>query len=160
MKRLIVVILSSFKFAATFPLAVVYFNYAETLLWTNIGGALGIFFFSGISKIILDLWHRSWLKRKILPNRMDKQQRKIFTKRSRRLVRIKSKYGFPGIVVLNPVILSIPVAVFLVVRYYKHIKYKYIYLILGLMGWSLVYTIFYKYLFEKLISQPWINSFF
>ncbi len=160
MDRLIIVLLSSFKFAATFPLAVARLSYAETLLWTNIGGTLGIFFFSGLSKIILDFWQRSWFINKVFPKRKKSHQKKIFTKRSRRLIKIKSKYGFTGIVVLNPVILSIPVAAFLVTRYYRHIRYKYFYLILGLLGWSLIYTVVYEFLYEKLMSQPWINSFF
>lgn len=160
MDRLIVLLLSSFKFAATFPLAVVRLSYAETLIWTNIGGTLGIFFFSGLSKIILDLWQKSWFTNKLFHKRKNPRQKKIFTKRSRRLIKIKSKYGFPGIVILNPVILSIPVAAFLVTRYYRHIRYKYFYLILGLLGWSLIYTVFYEFLYEKLISQPWINSIF
>ncbi len=158
MDRIIIALLSSFKFAATFPIAVVRLSYAETLLWTNIGGAFGVLIFSGISKMILGLWQHSFLK--INPNKRKNKEKKTFTRRSRRLIRIKSKYGFPGIVLLNPVILSIPVAAFLVVRYYRHVKYKYFYLILGLVGWSLIYTVFYELLYEKLTTLSWVNSFF
>jgi hypothetical protein len=158
--RIIIVILSSFKFAATFPLAVVRLSFTETLIWTNIGGILGVYFFSGLSKLILDFWQQSWLKKKISPRKEKNKQKKVFTKRSRKLIKIKSRYGFPGIVILNPVILSIPVAAFLVVRYYKHIKYKYFYLILGLVGWSMIYTFFYELLYEKISLIPWISSFF
>ncbi|MBN2348610.1 MAG: hypothetical protein JXJ22_07235 [Bacteroidales bacterium] len=153
MDYIFIVLLSSFKFAFTFPIALARLSYTETLIFTNMGGILGVYVFSGFSELLLIGWNKitNFFSRKKTGIAYKK---KIFTKYNRRLVRIKNKYGFPGIVILNPVLLSIPVSSFLVVRYYKHIKLKYLYLIAGLVSWSLIYTFFYGYLYEILFKTP------
>lgn len=59
------------------------------------------------------------------------------------MVKIRKRYGLYGIVVLSPVILSIPVGSFLMVKYYGTHKSNIIWLIAGQVFWSLVYTWFY-----------------
>lgn len=144
---LLTILFSSFKFAATFPLVILQFNFsfAETVLWTNVGGIAGIYFFAFLSGKIISWWKRTF-RRSNRPIVEDEQQvKKVFTKKKRRMVRIKQRYGLIGIALSTPFLLSIPVGVFLVVRYYRASRIKYIYLILSNFLWSFIYTGFYMF---------------
>ena len=78
--------------------------------------------------------------------------KKIFTRRNRRIVLIKQKYGLVGIALITPFLLSIPVGVFLVVRYYRTSNTKFLYLIGANLLWSVIYTGFYMF-WEDLLSK-------
>ena len=141
MNEVIIILSSTWKFAATFPVAVYGFNmsFLQTVLYTNIGGILGIVFFGFLSKILLVMYQRFWPEKL----KFKKKQRRKFSKRNRRLVSFKKKYGLFGIVVLTPVMLSIPVGTFLIVKYYGTQKQNYFYLFLCQVAWSVLYTLFY-----------------
>lgn len=143
MKELTIIFFSTFKFAATFPVAVylVKLGPVETLAYTNAGGILGTFIFMYLSEFLIMIWNKyrpDSLKR-------NKKKRKVFTPRNRRIVSIKMKYGLWGIVILNPVLLSIPVGSFLVVKYYGLKVKNMLWLIAGQVVWSLVYVLFLYY---------------
>jgi hypothetical protein len=144
---LLTILFSSFKFAATFPLAILQFDFSflETILWTNLGGVLGIYFFAFLSEKLIAWWKRTFRRsnRSILED--EHQVKKTFTKKKRRMVRIKQKYGLIGIALSTPFLLSIPVGVFLVVRYYHASKTKFFYLIASNVLWSVIYTGFYMF---------------
>ncbi|MBN2813798.1 MAG: hypothetical protein JXQ80_06950 [Bacteroidales bacterium] len=140
MKELTVIFFSSWKFAATFPVAVyaMKMSFTETLIYTNIGGLLGMVISVFLSDVILKLWQQYWPEKlKINKNK------RIFTPASRRLIRIKKRYGLPGIVALSPVLLSIPLGAFLTVKYYGVNVRNMIWLTLGQLFWSVLYTLFY-----------------
>ncbi len=144
---LITILFSTFKFAATFPLAIFQFkfNFFETILWTNMGGVIGIYFFTFLSDKLISWWNRTF--KKSGKERRGKQvsNKRIFTKRNRRIVRIKQKYGLLGIAISTPFLLSIPVGTFLVVRYYRSAKSGIIYLIASNLLWSTIYALFYLF---------------
>lgn len=141
MKELIIIISGIWKFAATFPVAILVFKMSipETLLYTNIGGLIGIALFTLTSKGIIHIFDI------LLPRifRRERKPKKVFTKGSRRIIRIKSKYGLPGIVILTHVLLSIPVGAFLITKYYGKKRLNYLYLFFGQLAWSLIFTLFY-----------------
>lgn len=141
MKELTIILLCTFKFAATFPLAIyaMKMSFPETLLYTNIGGILGVVVFVFFSDLLIRAYNNYWPENL----KIKKKSKTIFTKRNRLLVKIKVKYGLYGIVILNPVILSIPVGSFLMVKYYGTHKLNIIWLIAGQVFWSLIYTWFY-----------------
>jgi hypothetical protein len=149
------ILFSSFKFAATFPLVIIQFEFSflETILWTNVGGIAGIYFFAYLSENLISWWKRTFRRsnRSILED--EQQIKKIFTKRNRRIVRVKKKYGLIGIAAITPFLLSIPVGVFLVVRYYRTSKTKFMYLIAANFSWSLIYTAFYMFWDELLLKK-------
>jgi len=123
----------------------------EIILWTNIGGMAGIYFFAYLSEKLLAWWKRKFKSRRERLN--EKQEnKKIFTRRNRRIVKIKQKYGLIGIAFTTPLLLSIPVGVFLVVRYYHSSRTKYIYLIGSNILWSVIYTGFYMFWRNLLIK--------
>lgn len=144
MREVTVILWASWKFALTFPYAVYMVNMSlvETLVWTNVGGIIGVIFFTYLSTLVLKMWRKL-----IAPKLNLKEKNKlVFSKKSRMLVKIKMKYGLPGIVLLNPVCLSIPVSAFLVTKYFGRRKRNLAYLVLGQATWSVIYTLFYIYL--------------
>ena len=148
MTEIILTILSSsVKFAMTFPLAIMQFNFsfAETILWTNLGGILGIYFFAFLSDKLISWWNRTFRRPSADHNNQAGSEKKIFTRRNRRIVRIKQQYGLIGIAVSTPFLLSIPVGAFLMVRYYRASRKSFIYLILSNIAWSMIYTGFYMF---------------
>lgn len=151
---MLTILFSSFKFAATFPLVIIQFEFSfmETILWTNVGGLAGIYFFAFLSEKLLSWWKRTFRRsnNKILDDHQ--QQKKVFTRRNRRIVRVKQKYGLIGIALITPFLLSIPVGVFLVVRYYRTSRTKFLYLIAANLLWSIIYTAFYM-LWEELLLK-------
>ena len=149
MNILITILLGTFKFAMTFPLAVLEFKFSffETILWINIGGVIGIYFFAYLSGAI-NRWIQGLInqgRRKRGLEDKGRKKKKVFSKRNRRIVKIKQKYGFIGIAITTPLLLSIPIGVFLAVRYYPRRKSKYLYLIGSNIAWSFVYTAFYMF---------------
>lgn len=152
---LLTILFSSFKFAATFPLVILQFEFpfAETILWTNVGGIVGIYFFAYLSERLLAWWKRAFRRsnRHIMED--EQKEKKIFTRKNRRIVRIKQKYGLIGIALITPLLLSIPVGVFLVVRYYNTSKNKFLYLIASNLIWSVIYTGFYMFWDQLLLKN-------
>lgn len=159
MNILITILLSTFKFAMTFPLAILEFKFSffETILWINIGGVIGIYFFAYLSEAV-NRWIQGLINKGRKKRGLEEKEgnlqsksyggqrkKKIFTKRNRRIVRIKQKYGLIGIALTTPLFLSIPIGVFLAVRYYPRSKTKYLYLIGSNVAWSFVYTSFYMF---------------
>ena len=141
---ILTILSSSVKFAMTFPLAVFQFkfSFAETVLWTNIGGLIGIYFFGFLSDKLIVWWQKKFGKVKRLTV-TGESKKKIFTKKNRRIVRIKHRYGLAGIALITPLLLSIPLGTFLMVRYYQRSRFKFVSLIASNIIWSVIYTIFY-----------------
>ena len=141
MKALTVIFFSSWKFAATFPIAIyaMQMPVSETLIYTNLGGILGTLISVYFSRILIRLWHVYWPE----SLQLSRKKKQVFTKRNRWFVTIKSTYGFTGIVILNSVLLSIPLGSFLTVKYYGLKKTNIIWLIAGQVLWSVLYACFY-----------------
>lgn len=145
---ILTIVLSSVKFAMVFPLVVLQFKFSflETVLWTNLGGLAGVYFFAFLSEKLIAWWRRLFGKKK-------PSGKRIFTRRNRRIVRIKQKYGLPGIALFTPVFLSIPLGAFLMVRYYRTSRIKLTLLIVSNLFWSCVYTAFYMFWDGLLFKQ-------
>ncbi|HLN54939.1 MAG TPA: hypothetical protein VK207_03040 [Bacteroidales bacterium] len=140
MRELTIIFFCTWKFAATFPVAVfvMKMSVGETLLYTNLGGMLGVFIFLSFSGFLIKTWNG-------YRSHFHKKKKLIFTPANRRFIKIKKKYGFWGIVILSPVILSIPVGAFLAAKYYGVRPRVFFWLIAGQIFWSVVYTIFYTH---------------
>ena len=142
MKEFIIIISSTWKFAATFPVAIFAFkmSFFETLIYTNIGGFIGLIVFSLASKGIIHIFDFLFLDY----IRRNRKPKKIFTKRNRRIIKIKMRFGLPGIILLTHVLLSIPIGVFILTKYYGNKMKSYFYLTLGQIVWSVIFTFFYS----------------
>jgi hypothetical protein len=144
---LLTILFSAVKFAMTFPVAIIQFrfNFFETLLWTNVGGIVGIYFFAFLSDKLISWWNRTFRNSRKRIQQEQTSEKKVFTKKNRRIIRIKQQYGLIGIAVTTPFLLSIPVGTFLVVRYYHSVKSRFLYLIASNLLWSVIYAVFFLF---------------
>lgn len=151
MKEILVILFSTVKFGMTFPLAIIEYEFtiAQAIIWTNIGGIIGIIVFAYLSEQLIWIWNDflgESLRKFFRIRRRERRNRKKFTRRNRRIIKIKSSYGLPGIALATPILFSIPVGVFLAVRYFERNRYKLLYIFGGNFVWSFIYSIFYTYL--------------
>jgi len=121
LKLISVVLLSAIKFFLAIPYSyAIGLSYYEALISTCTGGILGFYFFYYLSGVILNfLVKKGVLKR---PKKKRKQNKKIFSKKNKLIVKTKLSYGLIGLVILTPIILSIPIGAFILRKYYKNNK--------------------------------------
>jgi hypothetical protein len=134
-----VILLSSVKFSiGGVPLAVVGYNFPfiKAVATTSVGGILGVVIFLYLSEKILKAWYHFFPHKH--PSHPQRSKKKIFTRRNRIIVSIKRSYGLLGISILTPLALSIPVGVFLAVRYFKDKQKILVYMITSVFLWSLL----------------------
>lgn len=148
LKILIVFLVSSIKFliapALSFGMGL---NFIQTWLSTTAGGIVGVVVFFFLSKWIIHLYSRYFfyyfhlIKIKtysLLNLRIPKFiPARRFTKRNRLIIKIVKKFGLAGIVVLTPVLLSIPLGTFIATRYYSANRFLLVYLSVSVLFWSL-----------------------
>lgn len=156
-KIIILVLISSIKFIFAFPFALSNkFSFHETLIYTTVGGILGILFFGFITDELIKLYN--WIVHTYMHNHPrirkklkyikdfiinlfpKRKKKKIFSKKTKRFIRIKNRWGLFGIAFLTPLILSIPIGTFLAVRFYKATKKTIIILCLFVIFWSLFFS--------------------
>ena len=70
--------------------------------------------------------------------RLSKKPLKIFTKKSRFIVKLRGTYGFWGIIIATPFLLTIPFGAFLANKYYSKRKQTVPYMIMSIIGWAAV----------------------
>lgn len=141
LETIIYALIASFKFAITVPVFVIKeeYSFGESILFGVSSGTFGIIVFMFLSSGILKFW--DWFKRKTGWFKR-KKKRRVFSKKSRRWVKVKSKFGLFGIAALTPIILSIPIGCFIAMRYYKNKKKVFLYLFLAVVAWSLIFASF------------------
>jgi hypothetical protein len=156
LKIIQVFLLASVKYVITFPFAILIgLNLQQTLIAVTLGGIAGFFFFYHISGFAIKRFHhvKSFL-RKYLPLSVRLKYRqlktwriritgeRVFSRRNRFLVNLRSKFGLPGIVILSPVILSIPIGAFLLNKYYSKHKFAMPLMVLSILSWTAVFVAF------------------
>jgi hypothetical protein len=164
-KIILVILLSSVKFVAGPPFAYYDqrydFSFFETVLYCVMGGMLGVFVFTFFSSHLFRFWH--WLKVRIKKAFRKKQifsepvadidgnveihyeyvtekQKKLFTPRNRKVVRIWKKYGLVGIALITPVILSIPIGTVIANSLVDNKRKIFIYMFFSVLFWSVTMT--------------------
>lgn len=153
LKYINVILIASLKFFWATPYAYLFgLNKVETFVMMEIGGLLGfLFYYSFFSFMLKELkliWpliyyitprifklrFEQWLDRR----RYRKLTANKFTRSNKMIIRIRRKYGMLGIIVLTPVILSIPVGAFLGTKYFHH-NYNFIRsMLLSIFLWGIV----------------------
>ncbi len=170
-KILLVILLSSVKFIAGPPFAYGFnqkydFNIIESILYSIIGGMLGVVVFSYFSTHLFKFWH--WLKfqfkkafrgKGIFSEPMvdydepfevhytyveKSRQRKIFSRRTRRFVRIWRRYGLIGVAFLTPVVFSIPIGTIVANSLVRNKKKIFVYMFLSVLFWSVVINMVFE----------------
>ncbi len=115
------------------PVAFAALDFWDAYIWVNAGGVLGVFGTAALADKVLPLWRRHVSPR---IGRISGGPRRPPRRRIHRLAKIKRRWGFPGIVILNPIVLSIPISTVLVVHLFPNIRGKLVYLILWMLVWS------------------------
>lgn len=133
-------------------------NEWETIVFIETGGILGFlffyYFFGFLFKELKLLWpivynftpvlfkvrFEMWVKRK----RENKIYARKFTKRNKMIVRMRDRYGIWGLVILSPVILSIPIGALLGFKYFRH-DHRFIpYMIISILIWGVISVTFFS----------------
>jgi hypothetical protein len=147
-KLLQVLIVSGIKFLFAPFISIGYgFNYIQTAVITAVGGILGILFFYYLSRWIIAQYYKyspaiySYfsgdkidLARQIVLQEI--VVKKKFTRKNKLIINIRNKYGFLGIIIFTPVLLSIPLGAFLAQKYYSRRNHTLIYLSISVVIWS------------------------
>jgi len=158
-KLLQILVLSGVKFIFAPLISIGYgFNYLQTVAITTIGGILGFLFFFYLSRQIIIQYNKfcpivfSYFtgntveKAKEILNCGNSKKKKAFSRKSRTIVTIRNKYGFLGIILLTPVLLSIPIGAFLAQKYYSKRSNVLVYLSLSIVIWSvLISSVFFLF---------------
>ena len=150
-KILHVVLLASVKYFFTLPYAMIigidYFPAVIAVLGGGIGGFLMFFY---LSKPVFRFFNRNQVyicaliplklknRYRLFCERRKRLHKKIFTRKNRFIIRLKTTYGFWGIIIATPVLLTIPVGAFLASKYYSKRKMLIPYMILSIVGWAVV----------------------
>lgn len=151
-----VFLLATVKYVITFPFALLIgLNFLQTLIAVTLGGIAGFFFFYHLSGFaIRQLHHLKMFLRRNTPSFIRLQFRqllswrkqvtgeRVFSKRTRFIASFRSKFGLAGIVVLSPVVLSIPIGAFLLNKYYSKHKMAKPYMVLSILSWTAVFVAF------------------
>ncbi len=152
--------ISAVKFLLAAPASYLLgYSYLHTLFNTMAGGLFGVVFFFFLSRSIFRIYRRYSpgfynlirrtagipLKMKIARGTGISSGKK-FTRINRLIIRIRRSYGFPGIVILTPVILSIPLGTFLALKYYSSKRNVLAWLSLSVIAWAVVLTTFMEIL--------------
>lgn len=171
-KILLIILLSSVKFVAGPPFAYFDdrydFSFFETVLYSVIGGMLGVWVFTFFSLEIQVIY--SWIKRQ-LKKAIRKPQifspprttegdiditylivgendhtPKLFSSRSRKFVRLWRKYGLAGVSFLTPVIISIPIGTIILNAFEDNKKKIFLYMFFSILFWAVLMTTIFELL--------------
>ena len=179
-KILLIILLSSVKFVAGPPFAYFDerydFSFFETVIYCVIGGMLGVWVFTFFSLEIQLTW--DWMKHRFKkmvrkesffsePEPTDdtlevnytyvekdfKPKRKVFSKRTRKYVRIWRKYGLIGVSFLTPVLISIPIGTIIVNSFEQNKAKIFLYMFISIVFWSVTFTSIFEFLHVESIPE-------
>ena len=150
LKLLPLFLLSMVKFVVGVPSAFAAFNlnFWELLLFAISAGSMGVTVFMFFSDWLFAVWDA--FKYRFFPSK-EPVKKKIFTRQSRVFVRIIKKYGLPGIALITPTIISIPIGTLIARRLYPNRTKVYCYLLVSVVIWSLILSLILH--FPKILSS-------
>ncbi len=152
-KLLHVFLLATVKYFITFPYAMLIgVDFLHTLVIVTVGGITGFYFFYYVSGYIINLYYRhhrqiqQTVKHVIrvdlhhMFESPEREKTQKINKKTRLIAKLKKKYGFWGIIIMTPSLLSIPIGAFLLKKYYSKKKNIVTYMTLSILGWALLFS--------------------
>ncbi|PTN07375.1 hypothetical protein [Mangrovibacterium marinum] len=152
-KLLHIYLMATVKYFITFPYAMLLgVDFLQSLIVVTIGGISGFYFFYYLSGHLIHFYYQHHHKllaaiKKVLRvdlHRMieakEKPARQKINKKARLIAKLKKKYGFWGIIIMTPSLLSIPIGAFLLKKYYSRKKHIVTYMTLSILGWALLFS--------------------
>jgi hypothetical protein len=165
LKILNIVFLASIKYFWAPPYALVFdLGVWETLLALEVGGIAGYLFFFYASHFVfkqlsaagdrlylftpvkVKFFVDGWRERQ----RAKREKRKIFTRRNKLIVKLRRRSGMWGIIILTPVLLSIPVGAVLGNKYYSNRKTFLPLMIVSIFLWGIISVLIFN-IFPEII---------
>lgn len=159
LKLLTVFLIASIKYFWATPYSFgMKLNEWETIFFMEAGGILGFlffyYFFGFLFKELKIMWptvyrftpvlfkvrFEMWRKRR----KIQKLNARKFTKRNKLIIRMRKRYGMWGLVILSPVILSIPVGALLGNKYFRHDHHFIPYMLISIVIWGIVSVAFFS----------------
>ena len=146
LKQLSIILLSSVKFLIAAPVSYIFgFSYFHTLINTVAGGILGVFFFFFLSRILIRFYLLHFplyirAMEQMTGIHIERKKSVSINKRKRMIIKLRKRFGYPGIIILTPVLLSIPVGTFLATKYYSGRSDLLAMLSLSVVIWSIILT--------------------
>jgi hypothetical protein len=153
LKYINVMVIASVKFFWATPYAYLFrLNQVETIVFIELGGILGFLFFYSLFSFLLKELKLIWpliyyITPRIFKVRFEqwldgRRYRRLtankFTRRNKMIIRIRRKSGMLGIIILTPILLSIPVGAFLGTKYFHHRRSFIPKMILSIFVWGIV----------------------
>lgn len=145
-----VFMLSALKFGlAGVPSAVfAKWSFFKVLTVTISGGMVGTVVFTFISEALIRSYKK--VKQKLIVTK--EKQKSKFTFTNKLIIKIKNKFGLLGLAVITPSLLSIPLGVFLGVRYYKNKKKIFTYMFSSICFWAVTLYFFYNHIYRLIFN--------
>ncbi len=158
LKLLNVSFVASIKYFWSTPYAyLLNLNAWEALLCVEIGGILGFllyyYFFKFLLAEIKLLWPVIYYFTPVLFKarfeiwRDRRRKRRVtmrkFTSRNKLIVKIRRRYGMWGIIVLSPILLSLPIGALLGTKYFRNRNSFIPYMILSISVWGIISMAFF-----------------
>ena len=151
-KILHIILLASVKYIVTLPYAMIIgLEYKHAIWAVLIGGIGGFLFFYYLSKPVIliinsAIKNLSGLLPHLIKNKYKLsnekktpgKKKKMFSRKNRFIVRFRRTYGFWGIIVTTPPLLTIPLGAFLAGKYYSHRRHIVFYMVLSITAWAAV----------------------
>jgi len=143
------------------------FSFFQTNLYCILGGMLGVVVFLSLSKLILKIYHRvrviyfhAFRRKKLFRDpvadvsfpvkiryeylKKSVPKKRVFTPRSRRIVKIWQTTGLLGLAALTPILFSIPLGTFIMSRFESNNKRIILFMFISIICWSLILTSFFE----------------
>jgi hypothetical protein len=158
-KYLNIVLIASVKFFWATPYALLFkLNYIETIVMVEIGGLLGFlfyyYFFAFLLKELKLFWPNVYrvtpaifkvsFEQWLTERRKRKLKARKFTRTNKMIVKIRDKWGMIGIIVLTPVLLSIPIGALLGTKYFRHIHGFIPWMMVSISLWGIISLLFFS----------------
>ena len=127
------------------------FNFFETLIVCSSGGIVGTFVFTFLIEIIMKFVNKQLDK--FFPNRH--KNKKTFTKTNRFIINVKKNFGIIGISIISPLLLSIPLGVFLCLKFFGDRSKIIMWMSVFVIFWSIVLhygLTHFRSVFQKILS--------
>lgn len=131
-------LLASVKFLFVAPVFIVQqkYNFIESFAFCFLSGMLGVTIFTFASEYLIIAW--DWVMKKLKLSK----PKKSFTKGNRKIVKFKKKFGLNGLAYFAFVPISIPLACFIAVRFYKNKNLIFKKFLIGVTIWSIIFSLF------------------
>lgn len=120
-------------------------SFWETIVITSTGGMTGIVFFYYFGRVVFVAFDK-WKERR----RKTSKTKKVFSKKNRMVVNVKSKFGIIGLTFLTPCIISIPIGCVIAAKFYFDNRLTLPLLLVFTVVWSFILSIFSFYVKQLL----------